>query len=97
MKLDGQTLGEVFCRTLIDAMPDAQARVILVMQLGRFSGKTIYLPAQKKNKRRAEVASSLLKNEMTSAEAALIIHERFGVTMRQAQRDVKQANTIGKK
>jgi len=97
MKLDGQTLGEVFCRTLIDAMPDAQARVICVMQLGKWSGKTIYLPAQKKNKRRVEAASSLLENDRTPAEAALIIHERFGVTMRQAQRDVKQANTIGKK
>jgi hypothetical protein len=85
------TLGEQFCRRLIDAMPTLQSRTILLMELGRWSGKTIYLPAAKRNKRRVDVARNLLENSMTSAEAALIIHERFGVTMRQAQRDVKAA------
>lgn len=85
------TLGELFCRTLIDKMPTQQAQTILVMELRKWAGKTIYLPATKHGKRRAEIARNLLDNGKTSAEAALILHERFGVTLRTAQRDVRTA------
>lgn len=92
----GTTLGERFCRALVDSAPNAQARTLLLMELAKWSGKTIYLPCSKRNKRRIEVAVSLLENERTPAEAALIIHERFGVTMRQAQRDVKTAGLLSR-
>lgn len=85
------TLGEKFCRRLIDAMPTPQARMICTMELSKWAGKTLYLPTTKRGKRRVDAARNLLDNEKSRAEAALIIHERFGITLRQAQRDVKTA------
>jgi hypothetical protein len=86
------TLGEKFCRALLNSLPNPEARTRLLMELAKWSGKTLYIPAVRRNKRRVQVARSLLENDRNAAEAALIIHERFGVTMRQAQRDVKQAS-----
>ena len=68
------TLGERFCRALVDSSPTAQARTLLLMELAKWAGKTIYLPRSKRNKRRAEAARNLLDNNQTPAAAALIIH-----------------------
>jgi Mor family transcriptional regulator len=85
------TLGEHFCRRLVDAMPTLQAKTACMMELQKWGGKTLYLPAQKRGPRRVTAAANMLANQMTKGDAAQAIHERFGVSMRQAQRDVKAA------
>ena len=90
------TLSERFCRALIDAMPTPEARSKCVMELAKFAGKTIYLPAQHRGTRRQDAARHMLKNGMAPADIALAIHERYGVTLRTAQRDVKTAGAMSR-
>ena len=92
----GLTLGERFCRRLIDSMPNPQARTIIVMELAKWAGKTLYLPAVKRGDRRKSIAANMLENGMNEAEAAIAIHERFGVGLRTAQRDVKSARQMSR-
>jgi Mor family transcriptional regulator len=94
---DGQTLGERFCRRLIDSIPDARSRAILIMELAKWGGKTLYLPAgPKRSARRVSAARNMLNNGMSVAESALAIHERFGISLRQAQRDVESARQVSR-
>lgn len=86
------TLGERFCRSLLEAMPTPQAHMICAMELKKWAGKTLYFPAEKRKKRRLEVARNMLGNGMSTADAALAIHKRFGVTLRTAQRDVRDSD-----
>ncbi|MGA7181406.1 MAG: hypothetical protein WBX11_17725 [Thiobacillaceae bacterium] len=72
-------------------MPTAHARVVCVMELQKWSGKTVYFPASKQGERRVGAALNMIRGGMSAADAALAIHERFGVTMRQAYRDIKTA------
>lgn len=90
------TLGERFCRRLIDSMPNPQARTIIVMELAKWAGKTLYLPAAKRGDRRKSIAANMLIEGMSDAEAAIAIHERFGVGLRTAQRDVKTARQMSR-
>jgi len=90
------TLGEQFCRRLIDAMPTAQARTICIMELQKWAGKTLYLPAEKRGARRVAAARSMLRNGMSPADVALAIQKRYPVTLRTAQRDVKAAGEMSR-
>ena len=72
----GLTLGERFCRRLIDSMPNPHARTIIVMELAKWAGKTLYLPAVKRGDRRKSIAASMLENGMNDAEAALCVFQR---------------------
>lgn len=83
------TLGEIFMRRLIDCMPSPEARMVCVMELGRWQGKTLYIPTEKRGERRRKAALNMLDQGKSPADAALIIHERYGVSLRQAQRDIK--------
>jgi hypothetical protein len=89
------TLAERFCHSLIDAMPTPQARMICVMELGRWAGKCIYLPAEKRAERRKKAARNMLdEGSMSPADIALAIHERFSVSLRTAQRDVRDVKVL---
>ena len=92
----GLTLGERFCRRLIDSMPNPQARTIIVMELAKWAGKTLYLPAVKRGDRRQAAVANMLENGMSDAEAANAIHERFSVGLRTAQRDVKTVRQMSR-
>ena len=89
----GATLGEAFARALIDAMPTPQARTMCVMVLSRWAGRSIYLPAADRGERRRQAAGNMLANGMSPADAALALHQRFGVSLRQGQRDVASCDT----
>ena len=90
MKGASSTLGERFCRALIDSMPTPHARLLCVMELAKWAGTTIYLPAEKPAGRRRNAARNMLTNGMTPAEVAIALRARYGVTIRQAQRDIKK-------
>jgi hypothetical protein len=82
--------GANFIDDLLGALPD-MARLRAHAVLIRYAGQTVYLPTGSKADRRRQVALNLLKNSQTPAEAAAVIAERFGVTRRQAARDVQFA------
>jgi hypothetical protein len=91
------TLGERFCRRLIDSMPDPRSRAVLIMELAKWGGKTLYLPAgPKRSARRVSAARNMVGNGMSDAEAALALHERFGISLRQAQRDVESSRQMSR-
>jgi hypothetical protein len=86
-----ETQAEAFLRSLLRAMPTAQARMALLLELGKWHGVTIYLPMPSKADRRQRAAEHMLANGAASTDAAAAIKERFGVCARTAQRDVAAA------
>jgi len=86
-----------FADELLAAMPNPQARLILVAFLAKYAGQTIYIPTEPKQERRVRVAMNMLVNGMDAAEAAAAIAARFRVSQRTAQRDVATARSLSQK
>lgn len=86
--------GDAFVKALLDSMPSTHARMALMSCLARFAGRTIYLPAPSKAARRVNVAANMIANGMSDADTANTIHDRFNVSLRTAQRDVKAARQM---
>lgn len=87
--------GEAFVADLLAAMPSPQARLLLAARLARYAGRTVYLPAQSKAERRIRAAQNMLASgDMSDADITNTLHERFGVSVRQAQRDVSAARKM---
>lgn len=86
-----------FVSDLLEAMPTPQARMALMSRLAKHAGRTIYLPVQSKADRRIHAAARMLENDMTDADACTAIKDRFGVSVRTAQRDVKAARKMSQK
>lgn len=88
-------VGEAFVAALLDAMPTPQARMLLTARLAQYSGQTIYIPSPSKSARRTIAARHMINSgDMTDAEIATALHERFRVSLRQAQRDVSRARQM---
>lgn len=86
--------GERFVQDLLDAMPSPASRLRLLARIARYAGQTIYLPAPSKADRRIQAAANMLQNGMAAGDIAAAIHDRFGVCLRSAQRDVKSARKM---
>jgi hypothetical protein len=87
------SLADTFQRELIDAAPTPQARLAVISVLAKYAGATLYLPTQPKSTRRVAAARHALGNGMSDADVASILRERYGISSRQAGRDVKAAKT----
>ena len=86
-----------FADELIAAMPNPQARLVLVAVLAKYAGQTVYIQTEPKQERRVRVAINMLANGMDAAEAAAAIATRFRVSQRTAQRDVATARNLSQK
>jgi Mor family transcriptional regulator len=88
--------GARFVQDLVSAMPSPQARMILIAVLARYEGRSIHLPRTPKAERRQQAASNMLGNHMDTAKIVSALVERFGISDRQAHRDIKAARQNGK-
>jgi hypothetical protein len=66
---------------------------VCISVLARYAGTTLYLPTESKAKRRQRAARHALGNGVGDSDAAAMLRERYGVSARQASRDVKTAKT----
>ena len=82
------TSAEAFLQALLRAMPTPQAQTALLLEVQKWEGVTLYLPMQSKAARRARAALNMLDNQMSPADVATALQERFGVCERTAWRDV---------
>jgi hypothetical protein len=80
-----------FERDLLTAIPDARSRAAVVAVLERWRGLSIYLPFRPKNSRRQQAAANMLENGMDSADITDALRLRFGISDRQARRDLAAA------
>ena len=85
------SVGETFCRDLLDAMPTPRARMVCAAVLARYAGSVLYFSTESKGKRRRRAARHGLDNGMSAADVAAMLRARFGVSARTALRDVKTA------
>lgn len=88
------TTDNAFIRDLVDNMPTASAKLAVVSVLAKWSGQTIYLPTESKAGRRQRAAENMLANGMTPAAIVDALRQRFGISQRTAQRDVKSARKM---
>lgn len=86
-----------FVDELHAAMPTPQARLLLTACLAKYAGHTIYIPTESKQDRRVRAAANMLNNDMSPADIAAAIVQRFNVSQRTAERDVKTARTLSGK
>ncbi len=86
--------GETFVDHLMAAMPSPEARLRLAAALVVYEGCTVYLPAGPKALRRVRAAHHMLAHGKSGPEAAEAIRQRFGVSRRTAERDVKAARKL---
>jgi hypothetical protein len=86
-----------FVTDLINAMPVPSARMACVAFLSRWAGSTVYIPSESRKERRQRAAENMLANGMTDPDIARAIFNRFQVSMRTAQRDVKEARKMSEK
>lgn len=85
------TTSNAFIRDLVDNMPTPNAKLAVVSVLAKWSGQTVYLPMDSKAKRRQRAAEHMLVNGMAPAAVADALRQRFGISLRTAQRDVSSA------
>ena len=83
-----------FVEELVAAMPNPQARLVLIAVLAKYAGQTVYIPLESKRERRVRSARHMLSNNMSAAEVAATIAARFRVSQRTAYRDVKTARNM---
>ena len=88
-----ETLFAAFLRAVVASVPP-EARVGLILELRKWAGKTVYFPAGRRAERREAVARSILQDGVSPADAARIMCERVGCSLRQAQRYVKTARHL---
>ena len=86
-----------FVDDLNAAMPTPQAKLLLIACLAKYAGQTIYIPTEPKQDRRVRAAANMLANSMSSADIAAAIVQRFNVSHRTAERDVKTARSLSVK
>lgn len=83
--------GEQFIQDVLEGLGTPAARMAFLSRVAKYSGRAIYIPASSKAARRVQAAVRMLENLMPEREIAVAIHDRFGVTERQARRDIKTA------
>ncbi len=83
-----------FERSLLEAICDPRSRAAAVAVLERWRGMSIYLPFRPKNSRRQQAAARMLENGMTAADIADTLRQRFGISDRQARRDIAAARPL---
>jgi len=83
-----------FERDLLTAIPDARSRAAVVAVLERWRGLSIYLPFRRKNSRRQQAAANMLENGMPAGDIADALRQRFGISDRQARRDITAARAL---
>lgn len=85
-------LAQSFVDSLLASVPES-SRAAVLLTLHEWQGSTIYVPMQSRAEHRIAVAEKLLLQGMTTADAVTGLRERFGISARQAQRDVLNAKT----
>lgn len=86
-----------FVDDLHAAMPTPNARLLLTACLAKYAGLTVYIPTEPKQDRRVRAAANMLANGMGTANIAAAIVQRFNVSKRTAERDVKAARSLSLK
>lgn len=79
---------------LLAATADPFLRAKLISILERWRGVPIYLRSRRKNARRQQAARNMLANGMESADIAAALRARFGISDRQARRDIAAARPL---
>jgi Mor family transcriptional regulator len=83
--------GEAFQRELIDSMPSPHSKLVAIAVCAKWAGASIYLPAGSKAARRVAAATHALRNGMSPADVTALLRVRYGISARQASRDVRKA------
>lgn len=85
--------GRDFEQDLLEAIGDPRSKLAVIKTLERWRGRAIYLAARPRNARRRQAALRMIENGMDPWEIAVALCARFGVSERQARRDIAYART----